>query len=160
MIQFDFSGLKELEKAISDLPQKIIEGVVKGVNDVSDQMETDAKDFVDSNGSVITGNLRESIHAVPAHADGEAVEGGAFTSCEYAAYVEMGTGEVGRDTPVAGKYPDAKYHEGKWRGVIPDVGPRWIAGQPAQPFMYPALALAEQNALETVGNAVEEKLKE
>ena len=75
---------------------------------------------------VDTGNLRNSItHKVdPAE---PAVYIG--TNSEYAAYVELGTGEHypgGRPTPW--KYQDANGH---WH---------WTNGNPAQPYLKPAVA--------------------
>lgn len=90
---------------------------------------------------VDTGNLRNSIsHKVD---DGEpAVYIG--TNTEYAAYVELGTGkyiEGGRPTPWV--YQDDK---GNWH---------WTAGNPAQPFLKPAVADHSQ----TYRNIIEDELK-
>ena len=73
---------------------------------------------------VDTGNLRNSI----TH---EVSENSAYigTNAEYAPYVELGTGKYypgGRPTPW--KYQDAK---GNWH---------WTHGNPAQPFLKPAVA--------------------
>lgn len=73
---------------------------------------------------VDTGNLRNSItHEV----SGNSAYIG--TNAEYAPYVELGTGKYytgGRPTPW--KYQDAK---GNWH---------WTQGNPAQPFLKPAVA--------------------
>lgn len=73
---------------------------------------------------VDTGRLRNSISHV---VDGNTVYIG--TNVEYAPYVELGTGKYypgGRPTPWV--YQDAK---GNWH---------WTQGNPAQPFLKPAVA--------------------
>lgn len=90
---------------------------------------------------VDTGNLRNSItHQVD---EGEsAVYIG--SNVEYAPYVELGTGrytEGGRPTPWI--YQD---EEGNWR---------WTAGNPAQPFLKPAVA----DHAQTYRNIIEDEMK-
>ena len=74
---------------------------------------------------VDTGNLRNSIsHAV----DEQEHKAYVGTNTEYAPYVELGTGEYtdgGRPTPWV--YQD---DNGNWH---------WTAGNPAQPFLAPAV---------------------
>ena len=88
---------------------------------------------------VDTGNLRNSItHEV----DGNTVYIG--TAVEYAPYVELGTGKYypgGRPTPWA--YQD---DNGVWH---------WTAGNPAKPFIKPAVADHKQ----TYRNIIEDELK-
>ncbi|WP_404989285.1 HK97-gp10 family putative phage morphogenesis protein [Clostridium culturomicium] len=96
------------------------------------------------------GALRGSIRTEVKQASG-VVTGKVFTNMEYAPYVEFGTGQVGENTPVADKYPgDISYKKDKWLVVIPDVGPRWVSGQAAQPFLYPALKNNEEKILENI----------
>jgi len=102
-----------------------------------EQAEGYAKDLT----PVDTGNLRNSItHQVD---EGEsAVYIG--TDVEYAPYVELGTGkyaEGGRPTPWA--YQD---DEGNWH---------WTAGNPAQPFLAPAV----KDHAQTYWNIIEDELK-
>lgn len=90
---------------------------------------------------VDTGNLRNSIsHKVD---DGEpAVYIGSNTS--YAPYVELGTGkytEGGRPTPWV--YQD---DSGNWH---------WTAGNPAQPFLAPAV----KDHAQTYRNIIEDEMK-
>lgn len=92
---------------------------------------------------VDTGNLRNSItHAV----DEEKREAYIGTNSEYAAYVELGTGEHregggGRPTPWV--YQDAK---GNWH---------WTKGNKAQPFIKPAVA----DHAETYKKIIEDAMK-
>ena len=100
------------------------------------QAEGYAKDLA----PVDTGNLRNSIsHRV----DDDSLAAYIGTNTEYAAYVELGTGkyaEGGRPTPWV--YQD---DEGHWH---------WTAGNPAQPFLKPAVADHQQ----TYRNIIEDEL--
>lgn len=90
---------------------------------------------------VDTGNLRNSISHTVDEAE-PAVYIGSNTS--YAPYVELGTGkytEGGRPTPWA--YQD---DNGNWH---------WTAGNPAQPFLKPAVA----DHTKTYSNIIESELK-
>lgn len=83
------------------------------------------------------------------------------TNTEYAAYVEFGTGKVGETTPVANKYPGPlAYKQTKWRARIPDVGWRYVAGQPAQPFLYPALKNNEEKVRDNIANELKQVIRE
>lgn len=100
-----------------------------------------AEEYAKRLAPVDTGNLRNSItHQVD---DGEsAVYIG--SNVEYATYVELGTGkyaEGGRPTPWV--YQDAK---GNWH---------WTAGNPAQPFLEPAVA----DHAQTYRNIIEDEMK-
>lgn len=90
---------------------------------------------------VDTGNLRNSItHQVSPDADEVQIG----TNVEYAPYVELGTGkyaEGGRPTPWV--YQD---DEGNWH---------WTAGNPAQPFLKPAVA----DHAQTYRNIIEDEMK-
>lgn len=96
-----------------------------------------AKDLV----PVDTGNLRNSIsHTV----DEEEPTAYVGTNVEYAPYVELGTGkyaEGGRPTPWV--YQD---DNGNWH---------WTAGNPAQPFLKPAVA----DHAQTYRNIIEDEMK-
>lgn len=83
------------------------------------------------------------------------------TNTEYAAYVEFGTGKVGETTPVANKYPGPlSYKQTKWRARIPDVGWRYVAGQSAQPFLYPALKNNESKVRDNIANDLKQVIRE
>lgn len=90
---------------------------------------------------VNTGNLRNSItHTV----DEEEPAVYIGTNVEYAPYVELGTGkyaEGGRPTPWV--YQD---DNGNWH---------WTAGNPARPFLKPAVAAHAQ----TYRNIIEDEMK-
>ena len=111
--------------------------VVRALERCGEQAEGYAKDLV----PVDTGRLRNGItHAV---AENEmAAYVGSNTS--YAPYVELGTGiyaDGGRPTPWV--YQDAN---GNWH---------WTAGNPAQPFLAPAV----KEHAQTYRNIIEAELK-
>jgi HK97 gp10 family phage protein len=92
---------------------------------------------------VDTGNLRNSITHTVDEGEPAAYIG---TDSEYGAYVELGTGiyaEGGGGRPTPWVYQD---DEGHWH---------WTAGNPAQPFLKPAVADHQQ----TYRNIIEDELK-
>lgn len=100
-----------------------------------------AKKLVPSPGKAGTGNLRNSISHKVDEDEPAAYIG---TNVEYALYIELGTGkyaEGGRPTPWV--YQD---DEGKWH---------WTAGNPAQPFVKPAVA----DHAQTYRNIIEDEMK-
>lgn len=103
--------------------------------------ENYAKRNLTENGSVDTSRLRNSIsHKVDD--SGQAVYVG--TNVEYAPYVELGTGKYtqgGRPTPWV--YQDAN---GNWH---------WTQGNPAKPFLKPAVA----DHAQTYRNIIEDEMK-
>ena len=111
--------------------------VLRALERCGEQAEGYAKDLA----PVDTGNLRNSIsHTVDE--DEPAVYIG--SNVEYAAYVELGTGkytEGGRPTPWV--YQD---DNGNWH---------WTAGNPAQPFLAPAV----KDHAQTYRNIIEDELK-
>lgn len=113
------------------------DAVVRALERCGSQAEGYAKDLA----PVDTGRLRDSItHSVD---DGEpAVYIG--TNMEYATYVELGTGkyaEGGRPTPRVYQDDEGNRH--------------WTAGNPAQPFLKPAVA----DHAQTYRNIIEDELK-
>ena len=95
---------------------------------------------------VDTGNLAGSIR-MEVKSNKQNIEGRVYTNVQYAPYVEFGTGVKGN-----GSYPyDIKglkltYHE-SW------------GGQPAQPYMYPALKNNEKYIKDLFKDGVKTKLK-
>lgn len=117
---------------------------------------------------VDTGDLRKSIQHTTKDT-GTTVETVVHTNSDHAAYVEFGTGPVGAANH-EGISPNVEpqYRTGKWLGVIPflqsenDKGIRYIAGQRAQPYLYPALKDNEEQLQEylkeEVAKAIRRKL--
>ena len=121
----------------ADVLNEFHDAVLRALERCGEQAEGYAKDLA----PVDTGNLRNSIsHTVDE--DEPAVYIGSNTS--YATYVELGTGkytEGGRPTPWV--YQD---DNGNWH---------WTAGNPAQPFLKPAVADHPQ----TYRNIIEDEMK-
>lgn len=80
-----------------------------------------------------TGTLRGSIHSEVVE-NGETFEGIVETNCEYAAYVEYGTGRTGAATNTNPEV-DVSYRA-DWQG------------RKAQPYMYPAFIETRDSFLE------------
>ena len=93
---------------------------------------------------------------------GKELQGRVYTNCEYAAYVEFGTGVTGNGTypyEVEGFTP--KYKDKGWAYFDEDKN-EWIytKGQVAQPYMYPALKENEKAIKKYFRDGVIAKLKE
>ncbi|MDD3415485.1 MAG: HK97 gp10 family phage protein [Lachnospiraceae bacterium] len=118
---------------------------------------------------VDTSDLRKSIDHTTSKENAEIVSE-IHTNSDHAVYVEFGTGPVGAANH-EGTSPEVSvtYSPDKWKGVIPglvsdtDSGIRYIAGQAAQPYMYPALKDNEDQIIEKINSdvikAVEDKTK-
>ncbi len=108
---------------------------------------------------VDSGDLQQRIYT-DVKSQQSKVIGKVVTNVEYAAYVEFGTGKKGEESG-GDKYPGPlSYKQDKWLVNIPDVGPRWIEGQPAQPFMYPALKNNEELVKKNIASDLEKKIRE
>ena len=121
----------------ADVLNEFHDAVLRALERCGEQAEGYAKDLA----PVDTGNLRNSIsHTVDE--DEPAVYIGSNTS--YAPYVELATGiyaEGGRPTPWA--YQD---DAGNWH---------WTRGNPAQPFLAPAV----KNHAQTYSNIIKDELE-
>lgn len=119
-------------------------------------LQGEAKDLC----PVDQGQLRNSIRTTTRKSKYK-VTALVHTNSEYAAYVEFGTGKVGETTPVANKYPGPlSYKQTKWKANIPNIGWRYVAGQPAQPFLYPALKNNESKVRDNIANELKEVIRE
>ncbi len=108
---------------------------------------------------VDTGELRQSIKTSVETA-GDEVNGITYTNKEYAAYVEFGTGPKGEEnhSGISPKItPSYTKHGWSYKN---DAG-EWIYtnGQPAQPFMYPALKNNEDKVKKRVKEVISEELR-
>lgn len=149
-------GLESLLNKLNKLGGNVEETLYNSVAKQTKFVQGVAKELC----PVDTGGLRERIKENTRKNKNEIV-GTVHTNVEYAPYVEFGTGKVGETTPVADKYPgELSYKQDKWKVNIPDVGPRWIEGQPAQPFLYPALKNNEDKILENIKSDVKEAIRE
>ena len=102
---------------------------------------------------VDTGNLRNSINS-EVEVTSNGVEGVVFTNSEYAPYVEFGTGIKGeQSSPPSAKELGITYKDTGW---VYNNGERfyYTEGQPAQPFLYPALKDMEEEILTDIANEI------
>ena len=123
----------------ADVLNEFHDAVLRALERCGSQAEGYAKDLA----PVDTGNLRNSIsHKV----DPDEPAAYVGTDTEYAPYVEFGTGiyaEGGGGRPTPWVYQD---DEGNWH---------WTAGNPAQPFLAPAVKDHQQ----TYRNIMEDELE-
>lgn len=137
------NGIDSLMKKLNALGGNVNKALEISISKQTKLIQGEAKELC----PVDTGDLRKSIFT-DVNVSSSKVTGKVFTNNEYAGYVEFGTGRVGETTPVADKYPgELAYKQDKWLANIPDVGLRYVAGQPAQPYMYPAIKNNEDKVL-------------
>ncbi|MDU4889776.1 MAG: HK97 gp10 family phage protein [Clostridium sp.] len=137
------NGIDSLMKKLNALGGNVNKVLEISISKQTKLIQGEAKDLC----PVDTEDLRKSIFT-DVNVSSSKVTGKVFTNNEYAGYVEFGTGRVGETTPVADKYPgELAYKQDKWLANIPDVGLRYVAGQPAQPYMYPAIKNNEDKVL-------------
>lgn len=106
-----------------------------------------------------TGYLRNSI-IVDSKVTNTGITGICSTNVEYAAYVEFGTGPVGAENH-AGISPnvDISYREDGWCYMNDKGEYIYTKGQPAQPFMYPALKNNEDTVLKEIEKDLEREYR-
>lgn len=113
-----------------------------------------------------TGELRNSIRAEVSELYSSAV-GKVSTNKEYAVYVEMGTGPVGKASGGNGSGKAVSYRTGGWfvplkRGavMIKDTEVEraskgfWTYGQPARPYLYPAFKANKAKVVAAIRKAI------
>ena len=84
-----------------------------------------------------------------------------YTNKAYAPYVEFGTGPVG-EANHAGISPNVPvaYRQDGWVWQDEEGGFHSTEGQPAQPFMYPALKSMEKHVIKAIGNDLQAAMRE
>ena len=153
-------GIEELLRKFDD-----ISSIEPQLYQMMDQCGVFIRDDARLRVPVDIGDLRKSIQHTTREIDG-GIETVVHTNSDHAAFVEFGTGPVGAANH-QGIAPDIQpvYAREKWRGVIPflksetDSGIRFIAGQPAQPYLYPALKENEQQLKEYLADGIRELIK-
>ncbi len=157
-----------------ELAARIASGMLQGANVGLVEMEGTAKGLC----PVDIGQLRESIGHAAEQASGTEVSGVVGTNLEYSLYVEMGTGPAGRDTSVANKSPaSVSYRAHGWwiheSQIGRDVAEKYhffhidtekgrfyfTNGQPAHPFLYPALSIHKDDLPRHIAEAIRQKLE-
>lgn len=130
-----------------------------------------------ANVQVDSGELRESIYT-DVKEEGDKVTGVCFTNKEHAPYVELGTGPSG-EANHAGISPDVEvvYSQSPWwihesqidKEIVekyhwfyidtPEGRFYQCSGQPARPYLYPAMKNNEDNITEIFGNHISNLIK-
>lgn len=156
-------GLNEFLAQIDDL-SKLEKDVFRIVDECGEFVRDDAR----LRAPVDIGDLRKSITHTTEIKNDE-ISSTVHTNSDHAAYVEFGTGPVGAANH-EGVSPNAAvaYSQDKWLGKIPelvgaqgenDKGWRYISGQPAKPYLYPALKDNEEQIQEKIQNDLKELLE-
>lgn len=147
------TGDKELLRKVSQLEQIQIDRVMKKQAEV---VRAAAVYLV----SVDTGELRSSIHTDVTHQDG-GTQGVVYTNKAYGPYVELGTGPVGQ-ADHAGISPEVSisYRQTGWTYYDKRNG-QFVRtqGQPARPYMYPALKNNEQKVIRGFREGVDKEIQ-
>lgn len=139
-VKVEIDGLDEVLKHFESM-RGVTTDVTDAVNQSTLAVEAQAKALA----PVDTGNLRSSVHAVPATVGEYAIIGRVAAATEYAAYVEFGTGQRGSGSghPKA----DRVSYDAEW------------AGMKAQPYMYPALNMNRQKIVKNIKSVISERMK-
>lgn len=146
-------GLDNLLKKLNKLGGNVEETLYKSMQRQGELVKGDAKDLC----PVDTGDLRQSIKSETKNYKNK-ITTKVYTNSDHAAYVEFGTGKVGERTNKNNKV-NVSYKQDKWLANIPDVGVRWVEGQPAQPYLYPALKNNEKIVVENIKEDVKKEIE-
>lgn len=163
-------GMDKLFRKLDRLGELSVEQPVRAATEL-------IRDNAKSRCRADSGELRESIMTSVNEVNGDVV-GICYTNKMYAPYVEFGTGPKGQashngispDVPVAytqtpwwihesmiDKGIAEKYH---WFSISTEKGRFYqCTGQPARPFLYPALKDNEDKVKEIIENRVKEALR-
>lgn len=108
---------------------------------------------------VSRGALKGSIYG-KVDQDADATIGCVYTNAPYAPFVEFGTGPVGQSSH-AGISPNVPvaYTQEPWVWVDDEGGFHTTEGQPAQPFMYPALKSMEKYVVNAIKSDLQAEIK-
>ena len=166
-------GNKELERKLEALEGIADQHMERLVRNQIKRIQAEAKSPIQSN----SGQLKDSIHAM-VDREGDVIVGTVYTDKPYAVYVEMGTGPKG-EANHSGISPvlNPSYTQNPWwihesqidKGLAERYHWFYIetedgrfyqcTGQPAQPFMYPALKNNENRVVSNIENALKRELR-
>ena len=159
-IRFTLFSAKEIEKARQQLIEyqdDLNEKLDLFVQKLCEKGVEIAKEKVSVHDAIDTGELLNSIDL----REGDIIKNGSqwfiYTDCDYAKFIEFGTGVIGENSPYPTSTPiEWNYASGKtifttidgrtgWYYPTKDGQARFTEGQPSRPFMYEtALELREQ----------------
>lgn len=153
-VDVDVGGFDDVAENIGMLSAELLEVARKGLLEGMKPMVVQAKELVPPT-KHSTGQLRNSIGA-RAEVQGAFVVGNFFAAAEHALYVEYGTGPKGEEDH-AGINPNDNptYTLHGWTYKDPRSGEfYYTTGQPARPYMYPALKANEDKLSPAVRDAI------
>lgn len=148
------NGVERLLKKLDKLGGNSEEVLYKSLQKQGELVKGQAKELCPKD----TGDLKKSIRKSTKRYKGKIVAR-VYTNSDHAAYVEFGTGKVGEITNKNNNV-NVAYKQDKWRVNIPNVGYRWIDGQPAQPYLYPALKNKEDEIMKNIKENLQEAIRE
>lgn len=166
-VGFDIEGLDAIEAALTAAGESLLPSAAAGMKMGVALVERDAKREC----RVVTGELRNSIRSEVREL-ATSVTGEVGSHKEYAVYVEMGTGDVGRASGGNGSPVKKSYRTGGWfvplaraekmiKDTVVEAASNgfWTHGQPARPFLWPAWKANREKVLAAIRNAIKEGLK-
>lgn len=166
-------GLDSLLKKLDRLGGNANKAVARGVAKATKKVQGDAKDLAPVN----YGELRDKIVS-EIKQEGDTIIGIAKSTAGHNMYVEFGTGPVGRASPK--DLPpgvDIQYREDMWWIHESQIDPAIVEkygfikieteqgvfygtyGQPAQPYLYPAMKQNEEYIKEAIKSEVKMEIK-
>ncbi|QLY78042.1 HK97-gp10 family putative phage morphogenesis protein [Clostridium intestinale] len=149
------SGFDSILKKLDSLGVSFEDVIVDSVKKETKRVKDDARDLAPVDKEDLKKSITEKVEVTD-----EGVTGTVSTNSDHAAYVEFGTGKIGETTPVEDKYQGAlSYKQDKWLVNIPDVGYRWIEGQMAQPYLYPALKNNKDKIVDNIKKDLNETIR-
>lgn len=153
-ISIEVEGLDAIEEALTSVAENLIPSAAEGMEKGLAMVERNAKQIV----PVATGELRNSIRSEVREL-ATSVTGEVGSHSEYAVYVEMGTGPVGKASGGNGSPVKKSYRTGGWVYPVPGGGFRFTRGQPARPFLWPAWKANREKVLAAIRNAIKGGLR-
>lgn len=172
-IDLTLEGMDELEEQLRGAIEGLLPSAAKGMEKGLARVEAQAKDLCPYD----TGELCNSIHS-KVEEGAAAVTGEVGSAKEYAGYVEMGTGPVGKESGGNGSGINASYSTGEyvfqrqlkngkvvrfvtdgWVYPARGGGYRFTRGQPARPYLWPAWKANKQQVIADIRSAVKKGLR-
>lgn len=150
----NITGVEELLNRLNTLGGNVEETLYSGISKQVMLVQGEAKELCPED----LGDLRNSIKTDTKKKRNKIV-GSVYTNSDHAVYVEFGTGKVGERTNTNTEV-NVSYKQDKWKVNIPDVGVRWIEGQPAQPYLYPAIKNNETKIIDNIKEDLKNAIRE
>lgn len=150
----NITGLEELLNRLNNLGGNIKETLNTSMSKQIKYVQGEAKELCPFD----FGDLRNSIKT-NTKKEGKKIVGSVYTNSDHGIFVEFGTGKVGERTNTNTEV-SVSYKQDKWKVNIPDVGVRWIEGQPAQPYLYPALKNNEDKIIDNIKEDLKKAIRE